>query len=280
MSGHVVCSWIFTLPFDWRVEAKAFNIDVMAGVNLTKAEFPAGGGAFELPRLALGVFLVDQPSHCLAVGSDKRRHFPLTKFDGWILPAECNGFCEYDAKLEALIIDFDQPLLEEVGLPAGRSVAPYAGRLDPLILQLALGAETFLAGTKLYKETMSRAFAAQLVQATTPQPQIAAKIEDGRLRQVIDYIHDHLSADLSLKELASLAAMSPFHFSRSFKAATGYSPLQYVIGCRIAFAKVLLKTTKLTVSEIAYRSGYDDAARFSQHFKKRVGASPSTFRGA
>ena len=189
-------------------------------------------------------------------------------------------FERFDKTTEALIIDFDQQLLEDVGLPAGQSIAPHAGKLDPLLLQLAFGAEAFLSGPRLYKETMSRALAAQLVQSTTPVTHAPTTIEDHRLRRVIDYIHDNLSQDLSLEDLASLAAMSPFHFSRSFKAATGSSPLQYVIGCRIDFAKVLLKTTKLTVAEVAFRSGYEDAARCSQHFKKRTGMRPGTFRDA
>lgn len=252
----------------------------MTGINLTRATFPAGGGHFELPRLALGVFLVDQPTHRIAVGSDRRDHHPLKKFDGWMLPAGSDGVCEFDEPLEALIIDFDARLLEEVGLRPGNSIAPYTGQLDPITLQLALGAETFLAGTALYKETMSRALAAQLIQSTAPPTNAPATVEDQRLKRVIDYIHDNLSVDLSLEDLAGLAAMSPFHFSRAFKAATGSSPLQYVIGCRIERAKILLKTTKLTVAEVAFRSGYDDPGRFRQHFKRRVGIQPSIFRAA
>lgn len=252
----------------------------MPGVNLIRTDFPAGGGDFELPRLALGVFLVGQPTHHLAVGSDRREHLPLKRNEGWLLPAGSSGVCEYDEPLEALVIDFDQRLLEEVGLQAGETIAPYAGQLDALVLQLALAAETFMRGTTLYKETMSRALAAQLVQTVRPLVHAPARIEDNRLRRVIDYIHDNLSDDLALEELASLAAMSPFHFSRAFKSATGSSPLQYVIACRIDFAKVLLKTTKLTIAEVAHRCGYEDPGRFSQHFKRRIGARPSTFRDA
>ncbi len=250
----------------------------MAGVNLIRTTFPAGGGGFELPRVALGVFLIDQPTHHIAVGSDKRTHYPLRKFDGWLLPAGGNGICEFDEPLDALIIDFEPELLEDVGLRSGTSIAPYTGQLDPLTLQLALQAENFNTAPTLYRETMSRALAAQLIHTLTPESPASATIDDQRLNRVIDYIHDRLADDLSLEDLAGIAAMSPFHFSRAFKAATGQSPLQYLIGCRMDRAKVLLKTTKLNVAEIAYRTGYEDAGRFSQHFKKRVGVRPSAYR--
>ena len=250
----------------------------MAGVNLIRTAFPAGGGGFELPRVALGVFLIDQPTHHIAVGSDKRTHRPLQKFDGWLLPAGSNGICEFDEPLDALIIDFEPELLEDVGLPSGTSITPHAGPLDPLTLQLALQAENFATAPTLYRETMSRALAAQLVHTLAPGPPTSGTIDDRRLSRVVDYIHDKLADDISLEGLAAVAAMSPFHFSRAFKAATGHSPLQYLIGCRIDKAKILLKTTKLTVAEIAYRTGYEDASRFSQHFKKRVGIPPGAFR--
>ncbi|MEM9358201.1 MAG: AraC family transcriptional regulator [Pseudomonadota bacterium] len=250
----------------------------MAGVNLIRTAFPAGGGGFELPRLALGVFLIDQPTHHIAIGSDKRAHRPLKKHDGWLLPASSNGLCEFEEPLDALIIDFDPDLLKDVGLHNPTSIAPYAGRLDPLTLQLALQAENFATAPTLYRETMSRALAAQIIHTKTTETPAPGKIDDHRLNRVVDYIHDRLADDLSLKDLADIAAMSPFHFSRAFKAATGHSPLQYLIGCRMDRAKVLLRTTKLTVAEIAYRTGYEDAGRFSQHFKKRVGVRPSAYR--
>lgn len=251
----------------------------MSGVNFAKTAFPAGGGAFDLPRVALGVFLSDQPTHRLAVGADRRNHLPLMKNDGWILPAGSVGVCEYDEPLDAIIIDFDQRLLEEVGLAPHDEIVPHAGGLDPLLLQLAVNAETYLSEGRLYQQTLSRALAAHLVQLSRPARDLSVTVDDRRLRRVVEFIHDNLATDLSLDDLAGLAAMSPFHFSRAFKAATGRSPLQYVIERRIEYSKVLLKTTKLTVAEIAFRCGFESQGGFGRHFRKRVGTSPGSFRG-
>jgi AraC family transcriptional regulator len=78
--------------------------------------------------------------------------------------------------------------------------------------------------------------------------------------------------------MAGIAAMSATHFSKAFKAATGRSPLQYVISARLEQASVLLKTSALTVAEIAWRVGYQDLSRFGQHFKRKFGTTPAAFR--
>ena len=195
-----------------------------------------------------------------------------------MLPAGSEGICEYDERLDAVTIAFEGRLLTEVGLERPDLIAPMTGSFDPLALQLILDAKVFLAAGTLYRETMSRALAVQLVQSVAPERPAAAAIDDRRLKRVLAHIEDNLAEDLSLKDLAGIAAMSPYHFARAFKAATGASPLQYVIGARIDRARILLRTTKLTVSQIAFRTGYADPGRFGRHFRKRVGATPGAFR--
>ena len=250
----------------------------MTDVILEELSLPAGGGDFHLPCLALGVFLNDQPTHRLAVGSDRRSHRPLARHQGWVLPAGSEGMCEYDDRLDAVTIAFQGRLLAEVGLERPDLIAPTTGSFDPLTLQLILGAKTFLAADTLLRETMSRALAAQLVRSLAPERPAVAAIDDRRLKRVVVHIENNLAEDLSLNDLAGIAAMSPYHFARAFRAATGASPLQYVIGARIERARVLLKTTRLPVSQIAFRTGYADPARFSRHFRKRVGTTPGAFR--
>ena len=238
----------------------------------------AGGGDFSLPHLSMGVFLNNQPTHRLGLGSDRRRDLPLARHEGWLLPAGSEGICEYDDALEAVIIVFDERLLAEVGLESSQVVAPHAGPFDPLTLQLALAAETFLKARTLHRETMSRALVAQVVRSFSPAPQATVTIGDRRLRRVVAHIEDNIGEDLSLKDMAAVAAMSPYHFARSFKAATGASPLQYVINARIERAKVMLKGTRLSISEIAFRAGYGNPDHFSRHFKSRVGTTPGAYR--
>ena len=250
----------------------------MSNVVSNKTTLPAGGGAFELPSLSVGVFLNDQPSHRFAHGSSRTTHYPLTKNQGWILPAGSTGICEYDEDLEFVLVNLDEGILHEFGVTRGFNFAPIIGDIDPLLLNLSLTTSTALGGGRLYQETLSRALAAQIVETIRPTPDHHLGIEDARLRRVLDYIHDNLSEDLSLTELAGIAAMSATHFSKAFKTATGASPLQYTITARMDLASVLLKSSALTVAEIAYRAGYQDLSRFGQHFKRQFGTTPSAFR--
>ena len=249
-----------------------------AALHPTLAHFPAGGGGFALPFLTVGVFHDAQPTHRLAVGGDRAAGIPLAAGEGWVMPAGGEGQCLYDAPLDVTMVEIEAGLLAEVGLHAPDRIVPVVGRLDPVVTQMALAAEGFAAGGTLYRETMHRAFAAQLARALAPAPPESVAIDDARLRRAVDWIHDHLASDLSLEGMAGVAAMSPAHFARAFKAATGASPLQYVIGARQQLAQVLLRTTRLTVAEVAYRVGYADVSRFGQHFRRRTGTTPSAFR--
>ncbi|MGL4239044.1 helix-turn-helix domain-containing protein [Tabrizicola sp.] len=103
-------------------------------------------------------------------------------------------------------------------------------------------------------------------------------MDDRRIRLAVEFINDYLAEDISLIEPAEEAAMSAFNFARAFKAATGQSPLQYVIGARIDLAKLLLRTMRLSLSLIALHIGYNDVSRFGQHFRTRVGVTPAAFR--
>ncbi len=249
----------------------------MPALRATRSSLPAGGGPFKLERLTLGVFLNDQPTHRLSLGSDKAIEQPLIANQGWIMPSGAEGICEFDESLDVMMIEVEPIVLQEVGMNRPETIAPSVGDFDPVTLQLSMAAESFNEGGTIYRETMHRALAAQLTKTLAVRPE-ASQIEDFRMRRVVEYVHDNLTADLTLGSMAGLAAMSGYHFTRSFKAATGKSPLQYVIAARMDMAKVLLKTTKLSVAEVCYRVGYNDLSRFGAHFKRATGATPGGFR--
>ena len=242
-------------------------------------DVPAGGGAFVLSDLTVGLFLVAQDEHRLALGSDRRSHIPLSAGDGWILPAGAAGICEFEDAHSYVTVGFDKHMLEDVGLDPGTAFRPHVGGLEPLLAQLVrLAADREQTSPSLYRQTMDMALAAHLCRLLAPHAELWSSLDDRRLRKVAAYVQEHLGDDISLDQLASEAAMSRYHFARSFKAATGKSPIQYVIDERVDRARLLLRTTSATVAEVAFRVGYADLSRFGQHFRKRVGTTPAQFR--
>jgi len=96
--------------------------------------------------------------------------------------------------------------------------------------------------------------------------------------QVTKYIHEHLDEQFQLKDLAKAVYISPFHLSRTFKQTTGMSLTSYILKLRITAAEGLLTATSLSITEIANKVGFNDAAYFSTKFRQINKVTPSVYR--
>ena len=83
---------------------------------------------------------------------------------------------------------------------------------------------------------------------------------------------------VALADMARAAGMSPTHFCRAFRHATGSSPMAYMNAIRIERARALLATTALRISEVAAEVGYEDPLYFSKVFHSVAGQTPSEYR--
>lgn len=92
------------------------------------------------------------------------------------------------------------------------------------------------------------------------------------------YLADHFMDDISLKEIAGHCCISAFHFSRVFKTFTSYSPHQYLLNLRLKHAEILLKNTKLPVTDVCFSSGFNSLEYFSAAFGQKYKHAPSRFR--
>jgi AraC family transcriptional regulator len=95
---------------------------------------------------------------------------------------------------------------------------------------------------------------------------------------VTDFIEASVSGEFTVEDLASVACMSQAHFSRSFKAATGAAPHEYVSRRRLDLAKQLLASTDRLLIDIAYATGFSSQANFNRAFRRVVGTTPSQYR--
>jgi AraC family transcriptional regulator len=98
------------------------------------------------------------------------------------------------------------------------------------------------------------------------------------LGRVLDYVGENLHSDLSLEGMAREANLSPRHFSRLFKEATGLAPHQYVIRERVERAKGLLAKSDLSVGRVALACGFSHQGHLARHFVRLVGVAPARFR--
>ncbi len=111
--------------------------------------------------------------------------------------------------------------------------------------------------------------------ATRVAPHALAPV---RLRRVIDYAEAHIAETISLDDLARVAGLSRFHFSRAFQNAMGEPPSAYLARRRLEWAKRLLRMSDLSHAEIARRSGHGTASQFAATFKRQTGQTPSDYR--
>lgn len=101
----------------------------------------------------------------------------------------------------------------------------------------------------------------------------------GRIDGTIKHMQQHLSATLTVEDLAQQCELSPSHFSNLFKKATGMSPLNYFIHLKLQRACLLLYTTDMKIKDVAVIIGYNDPYHFSRLFKKTMHISPEQYRG-
>ena len=110
-----------------------------------------------------------------------------------------------------------------------------------------------------------------------------ARLSEARCSQLIHrllclLLLDETTEPIGVQDAAATVSLSPSHFSRQFKARTGYSPYEYIVLRRIDKAKYMLASTELSVKEIAYATGYNSEENFIHSFRKNVGVAPGIFR--
>jgi AraC family transcriptional regulator len=166
------------------------------------------------------------------------------------------------------------------------TIVPALHAHDPLLHHIALVLQAAIEGEgeagELYASVLADAlgvhFLRRYAASRPPLRQATGGLAPSKLRRTVAYIQDHLEQALSLSTLAAVAQTSPAHFARLFKQATGRTPHQYVITCRMAYAKRLLVETDIPLSEIGPQVGCADQSHFTALFGKHVSMTPQIYR--
>lgn len=157
---------------------------------------------------------------------------------------------------------------------------------DPLIQNIGLT----LLETSTNSDARSDLFADSLIQSLTLHlltnytnaarvPVVSSGGLSGyRLNRVIEFINSNLENDISLNDLAEVAGLSAFHFSRAFRKSTGKTPQQYVMQQRLERAKMLLARPDLPIVEVSLRSGFKNQSHFTSWFRRYTNFTPKLWR--
>jgi AraC-like DNA-binding protein len=99
-----------------------------------------------------------------------------------------------------------------------------------------------------------------------------------RIARTITHLETNFAAPIRLAELVAMSRMSRRSFLRDFEAATGCTPIAYLIQLRINRALQLLRQSDRGITDIAYDVGFNDSNYFARQFKKQLGVSPRVYR--
>jgi AraC family transcriptional regulator len=286
-------------PLDWRkiapFEAAAAS-DRLGWVGLEAARYSAAPG-FELHPPASThhwlVLVIRPPEELDLLYEGVKRHVPPPAGSISVVPAGSPTLWRWSGRKDSLHIYLEPGLVARVAVeafgldPARLTVPPLDGLDLPHLRAAMLAVDAELtaggAGGPLAAESLANVLAVHLIRHVSA-PRRAARGRDGalprgRLRAVVEYIEEHLDTSPTLEQIATVARLSPYHFARQFKAATGLPPHQYVIARRVERAKQLLQAgTDPSLAEVAAHAGFSDQSHFCRHFKRLVGVTPRQFR--
>ena len=196
----------------------------------------------------------------------------------------------WNAELEHLAIHLEENYLKsfaaENNFSPGFELTEAYGNRDHLIrhIGLTLVNETKAESPsgKLFSESLTQTLIFHLLQNYSTAKFASRDLQGGlsgyRLRQVKEYIGENLEEDLSLSEIAAVAKLSQFHFSRAFRKTAGMTPQQFVMRQRIERAKELLAENDLPIIEISLRTGFKNQSHFTTLFRKFTKLTPKMWR--
>jgi transcriptional regulator GlxA family with amidase domain len=104
------------------------------------------------------------------------------------------------------------------------------------------------------------------------------KLVTEELRRAIRFVNENLDSKLKWDDIAAAVGLDPFTFGRGFKIATGMTPHQYIIRCRLRRAMRLLSKDEMSLADIAFEVGCSCQSHLTTLFRKHLGTTPGAYR--
>ncbi len=219
-------------------------------LTVTSSTPPQGGRVSEPIEVRPGFFHIGEPG-----ASDVRMLI---------------GYCAFGSDDAALL----------VSLLPGLVVVRGERRLTTLVELLSDEAHAARPGrdavlARLLEVLLIEAFRAMA--GLTATPGLLRGLADENLAAALRRMHGEPTRPWTVAELAREAALSRSTFFERFRREVGITPMEYLLGWRMALAKNFLRSDAISVGEVAQRVGYSSSSTFSVAFARQVGGSPSTY---
>ncbi len=256
-------------------------------------QHPAGEGRLHYPdEHVICLSLAPRPVRLLQIQDGKPYSGLYGKGDFCITPAEIPFFARWESDDRLMQIRLPARFIKRVALedlemnPDQLEIVPESrsrdARLEAIAMLLLSEMKQVSLGSRLYIESLVNVLSVHLLRKYAAAKPYLLAYEGGlpqhQLRQVLDYINDHLDRDIKLADLAALLGMSQFHFSHLFKQSIGTAPYQYLLQQRIERAKQLLKQTDRSITDIALASGFNSHSHLSKQFRQFTSMTPKAYR--
>jgi AraC family transcriptional regulator len=154
--------------------------------------------------------------------------------------------------------------------------------LEQLLRSLIAEFEQASPPDRLYADSLTHTLIVHLIKkysGTRLRPRTTKQgLPQRNLARVVEFIDAHLGEDLSLRQIARIAEMSPSHFLTLFKRSTGLPPHQYLVKQRVEKARTLLLRTKLRIADIATQTGFADQSHLTRLMRRSLGLTPRQVR--
>jgi len=215
--------------------------------------------------------------------------------DGWTLDVLAAGESltiqspSGDQGTERIALTITPQAVSRLAMTEDSLTSRVASRLNvdaPLLREIGFALRREMSAPKSFSQRFGESLAAgltiEVIRQFGPENETSrtgpAGLSRGQFRRISSYINENLASAMPLRELAAVLGMSVSRFGRTFKAATGITPHQWILNARLRRAEEMLLQGDLALSEIAISTGFSEQSNFNRAFRRAVGISPGVWR--
>lgn len=264
------------------------------GLSIEHRKFEAGCQATPVPICTELMMLLSGGGMVRRTGNGEIQKSLARPGMSYLVPVGTQeSHLELSDRMECLHVYLLPTLLDQSAIadfnidPAKMEIAYAHGLTDRVLFHICSTLRDLLHRPRqptdaLFVEGIQVALAAHLLGNYTIDrwraPDKFPSLDARRLQRVLEYIETSLGDEIRLDDLAAQACLSPYHFCRLFREATGLSPHRYVTDRRVQAARHELARNRLPLVEIALEFGFGSQANFTRVFRKAANLTPGQYR--